>query len=156
MTEAEKLAREWHNRVLVALTAHYDSARHYNRLNYWLGIPALVLTTIVGTTVFANIDNTASKSAKIFTGLLGIAAAILSALQTFLKHSEKAEQCKAMAARYSSIGKELEVALTDTAAIDKTFLEQIRVKLDQADKEAPSIPGWIRDAARNKYRKKQS
>jgi Na+/melibiose symporter-like transporter len=156
MKTGENLAAEWNNRALVALTSHYDAARHYNSLNYWLGIPALILTTIVGTTVFANLSKDVSENAKLLTGLLAIAAAILSALQTFLKHSERAERCKVMAARYSSIGKELEVALTEPIAINKDFLDQIRIKLDQADADAPSIPSSIRDAARKKYRISQN
>lgn len=152
MKTGEDLANEWNNRVLVALTAHYDAARHYNNLNYWLGIPALILATVVGTTVFASLSKDVNENTRLFTGLIAIAAAVLSALQTFLKHSEKAERCKTMAARYSSIGKELEIALTEPASIGKPFLDQIRIKMDQADADAPSIPGRIRDAARKKYR----
>jgi len=156
MNNSEELAQEWHNRALVALTAHYASARHYNSLNSRLGISASILTTIVGATVFTSLAKSDNDWLKIITGIATVIAAVLSALQTFLKFSEKAERCRTIAARYSSIGKELEIALTEPASVNRAFLEQIRVKLDQADMDAPSIPDSIRDAARNKYRKNSS
>lgn len=156
MNNSENLAKEWHNRALVALTAHYASARHYNDRNSQLGISALILTTIVGTTVFTSLGTSNNDLLKIATGIATVIAVVLSALQTFLKYSEKAERCKTIAARYSSIGRELEIILANPSSIDKTFLEQIRVKLDQADTDAPSIPDSIRDDARNKYRKNSS
>src|SRR4051794_7091837 len=48
----------WHRRAREAAFAHYAGAERYRRYNLALGIPAMLLSTIVGTTVFASLQQT--------------------------------------------------------------------------------------------------
>ncbi len=74
--------------------SQYLAAEHCRRINNWLGIPAIIATGIVGSTVFATLSKEFGDSVwlKIGLGFLSLTAAVLASLQTFLKYSERAER----------------------------------------------------------------
>jgi hypothetical protein len=51
----EELLRDWFRRLRESQFAHYESGKSYEHYNYRLGIPVVVLSTIVGTSVFASL-----------------------------------------------------------------------------------------------------
>ena len=75
---------DWYERVVATQKGHYYAADHYGRLNYWLGIPVMVLTTIVGTSVFASLQEKPEPWLLILIGFASVLAAVLASLQTFL------------------------------------------------------------------------
>lgn len=156
MNDPKALIKEWNNRVLVALNAHYETARFYRQWHYRLGIPAALSATIVGTTVYATIDKSTDLRIKIAAGVFGVLAAVLTSLQTFLQLSERAEKHRAIATQYSSVGKELEILIATNQEPDQKKLDELRAKYDAVDKDAPSIPNRIRDKTREKYRQKET
>lgn len=60
--EAIELLREWPLRVYRMQMAHYDAAIHFERLHLLLGIPVIVLSTVVGTAIFASLQTLNSLS----------------------------------------------------------------------------------------------
>jgi hypothetical protein len=88
----EQVLEDWYQRVAVTQRAHYYSAEHFGARKYWLGIPAVVLSTLVGTSVFATIQTQPQLWLQIAVGLASVAAALLASLQTFLGYSERAEK----------------------------------------------------------------
>jgi hypothetical protein len=62
------LCLDWLRRIQKAQLGHIKSAIYFDRLNLWLGIPVVGLTTLVGTSVFATIKNEASTSFNISAG----------------------------------------------------------------------------------------
>src|SRR4051812_10822647 len=81
---------DWRHRARDAQYAHHLAADRFERLNYRLGIPAVVFSTVVGTAVFATLQKEVDLRIKISVGLISVAAAILTALQTFMRFSERA------------------------------------------------------------------
>ena len=63
---------------------HWEAARVYQRRARMLGIPVTVLTAAVGTALFSSLDSM-SKGWQVTAGLVSMLAAVLAALQTFLK-----------------------------------------------------------------------
>ena len=49
----EDLLRSWFRRMLQSQVSHYETARALESYNYWLGLPAILFATFVGTSVFA-------------------------------------------------------------------------------------------------------
>jgi len=92
MAEPEDLLRRWLKRARESSFAHYAAENWLNKLHLTLGIPATIFAAVVGTAVFASLENSVTLWAKIAVGLFSIATAILSGLQTFLRFSEKAER----------------------------------------------------------------
>ena len=137
MTERD-VATDWADRVLTSAHGHYRAAVRYARLQSWLGIPTVLFTTIVGTSVFASLQSRPDPWWQIIVGLLSIAAAVLSALQAFLNYSEKAEKHRVAGACYNSVRRELQQLL----AQDREWkcLSDIRRRIDDLARDSPHIP----------------
>jgi hypothetical protein len=86
---------------------HYAIAARLGRLNVRLGIPVVVLTTFVGTSVFATLERHVDLSLRILVGVVSVLAAVLASLQTFLRFAERAEKPRAAAESWSSIRREI-------------------------------------------------
>jgi hypothetical protein len=148
------LINEWGHRNLVALEAHYDAARFFSRRNYWIGIPAIVFAAVVGTSVFATLEKEVDVYIKLIVAMISIFAAVLSALQTFLKYSDRADSHRRTGARYAAIKREIEQLLTSSEEKlkeDAKPIDVLRKKIDELSFEAPELPAHILKAAREKH-----
>jgi hypothetical protein len=145
--DAEILLTDWFRRARESQFIHYECGTWYSRLHYWLGIPAIVLSSAVGTAVFASLDNSATGAQRIAVGLISIVAAVLASLQTFLRFSERAERHRATGSGYGAIRRALELLKTfppaDTEALQRTFAD-IKGQMDQLAKDAPEVPANIK------------
>src|SRR5947199_1891835 len=87
----EALLQDWHNRAAAAQHAHYLLAHRLRRRNLGLGIPAVVFSSIVGTSLFATLTReNVNTSLRILIGCISVLAAVAAALQTFLRFAERA------------------------------------------------------------------
>ena len=142
METKRQVLKEWHSRNSITQIAHYLSADKFRNKKLLLGIPTVILTTIVGTSVFATLQNSSNDTepiVKILLGLASVTAAILSSLQTFLGYSERAEKHRLAGAKYGALGRELETLLTfpeDT--IPQETIDKIRIQLDGLAIESPN------------------
>ncbi len=84
MTPLEALTAEWRVRVNRMKNAHYRAATLFERIHLYLGVPVIVLSSIVGTAVFAS-------------------------LQTFLRYSERADKHRIAGAKYGALNVDLEL-----------------------------------------------
>jgi hypothetical protein len=125
---------------------HYAASDAATRWNVVLGIPVVIVSAVVSTSIFASINGSPGNGWKIGAGLVSLAAAALSALQTFFKFPETGERHRLAAARYGHVRREAEVfslhysggdsAQRDTAL---TELETIANKLGELDEVSPAI-----------------
>ena len=46
--ESKELLDDWLYRIRKAQLAHIKTAVYYDRINLWLGVPVVILTTLVG------------------------------------------------------------------------------------------------------------
>lgn len=98
--------------------AHFNAGDNWNRYHFWLGIPAVVLSGLASTAFLSE--------QTIIAGLMAAAVAVLTALQTFLKPSEKASAHKSAGDQYLSLRNDARVfreirldhACDEQAAID--------------------------------------
>ena len=135
--------------------AHYLTAKRHEKSNITLGVPGIIANTIVGTAIFATISQQATLSVQVITGLLSISAGVLAALQTFFKHSERAEKHRLAASNYSAIFRKLDLLKLRTnlkadPKLEKALLFELELiieQLNQLDKESPDIPDKIYDQA---------
>src|SRR5438046_2990635 len=88
---ANDAVAEWYKRVAATQRGHYLAALRLGRMHYVLGVPVIVLTTLVGTSVFASLSTQPDPRLQITTGIASVVAAVLAALQTFLGLSDRAE-----------------------------------------------------------------
>src|SRR5947208_16432385 len=86
----DALVRDWHNRAAAAQHAHYLLAHRLRRRNLGLGIPAVVFSTVVGTSLFATLTRqNVNTTLRVVIGSVGVLAAVAAALQTFLRFGER-------------------------------------------------------------------
>ena len=139
---AEPLIVEWLNRATTSRKIHGFAARRFRALNLWLGVPAVILSTVVGTTVFATLEKQVELGWRLAVGAISIAAAVLTSLQTFLRFGERAEQHRLAASKYSAVRRQMEQILALPAGSrgdPKALLEELRNRLDALAIEVPPV-----------------
>jgi len=125
---------------------HYESAKYYARAHNLLGIPVVVFSSIVGTTVFATLQKQVALRSQIIVGAVSVLAAVLAALQTFLRFSERAEKHRSIAASYSAIRRQLELVLNEPIEIrgnTKELVDSIKTRFDSLADAAPNVPNRV-------------
>jgi hypothetical protein len=143
MSTLQDVLTDWYQRVAVTQRAHYLSADHFSRKSYWLGIPVIVLSTLVGTSVFATLQKQPGPELQIAVGLASVLAAVLASLQTFLGYSARAERHRVAGAKYGGLGRELEVLRTADRTVSDDTIAELRKRLDALALESPNNPIWI-------------
>jgi hypothetical protein len=138
----DDLLLKWLQRARESQAAHYAMADRLARRGQWLGVPVIVITATVGTSIFVSIAaDVVSAQAKVAVGCLSVVAAVLSGLQTFFKFPERAERHRVFGARYGSVRRELESLVAEgTASREPHCLGLLREKLDRLAEEAPHVP----------------
>lgn len=129
---------EWYRRVAVTQAAHYYSADRFGSRKYFLGVPTVVLTSLVGTSVFATIQAQPDLWIQILVGLSSVAAALLAGMQTFLGDAERAEKHRIAGAKYGALGRELECFIAQGSEIEQEILSTLRKRLDDLAIESPN------------------
>ena len=138
----EQLLTDWYRRARESQFSHYTAADYYTRLNLWLGVPVVCFSTVVGTTVFATLEQEVDILLRILVGSISVIAAVLASLQTFLRFSERVEKHKSTAAAYGAIRREIEQMQAISVSLDgeENDITSIRDRLDGLAAEAPEIP----------------
>lgn len=139
MPTTKEMLDDWYQRVKVTQLAHYGSAEYFGKWKFGLGIPAVILSALVGTTVFATLQKQPELWLQIIVGFASVAAALLTSLQTFLGYSERAEKHRIAGAKYGAVRRELEYIRT-LSNVDEAKLENLRKRLDDLAYESPNNP----------------
>ena len=125
--------------------ATYSSKRHYeahdiwNRRHLFIGLPAVVFSVLATANLMQQVF-------PIITGLMGVTVAVLTALLTFLKPSERAAGHKAAGDQYLALRNDVRVFRTIDLALQKpiddlagavTILAKRRNELNSASQQTP-------------------
>lgn len=139
------LLSSWGRRAEAAKHAHYLLATRLRRRNLWLGVPAVVVSAVVGTSLFASLANESNDipaELRLSIGGLSVAAAVLSAMQTFLRFAERSERHAQAADWYASIHRKIDQteALPSVERGDpKKVLNDLRKEIAEAGQAYPQI-----------------
>lgn len=147
----EQLLQDWRNRVYAAQAAYYHEAERPRRRQLQLGIPVVIVSSLVGTAVFA--DWAKEPILKWGVGGISILAAVLASLQTFLKFGENATLHGVAADWFAAIRREIEETLAlplDLRGNPKACLDAIRQEINKAGQKSPELREtlWCRIARR--------
>ena len=132
---------------------HDMAARTYARGQYALGIPTLIVSTVVGTSVFSALSS--DQVPALWVGLLSIAATVLTALQTFLDFGGRSDKHRTAGVKYKAAIRLIELAKVRCAQGETPSTEEIdsfRELLDSLEEAAPVIMGRIYDSVEKKYK----
>jgi hypothetical protein len=140
-----KLLRDWDRRAAASAETHYNHAARLSSRNVQLGIPVVALSTFVGTSVFATLQEDVSAYLRILVGGISVTAAVLASLQTFLRFAERAERHRVAADNWSAIRREISqmLALHPTYLAShgdpQKYLDGLRRRMDEVAALAPEM-----------------
>jgi hypothetical protein len=147
MNEILAKASEYENTYHVVGRAHYIAADRFTRFNRMFGIPVIVITAIVGTTIFGTLNQNPNAGWKIVAGLVSLAGTVLASLQTSLgfaqtaeKHKSAGEAYRALRRRFAMFQLRYREARPEQREAAMTDLEAIVADLADLPKEFPTIP----------------
>jgi hypothetical protein len=147
MKEILDKAREYETTYRVVGRAHYIAADRYTHFNRLFGVPVIIITAAVGTTIFGTLDQNPNPAWKIAAGLVSLAGTVLSSLQTSLGFAQTAEKHKAGGEAYRALRRRFEIfrlryseAHPEQREEAMTALEKIAADLAEVPKEFPTIP----------------
>jgi len=149
MESQREVAGKWYDQIAIKQHEHYLAALRFSRLHYWVGIPLILLSAVVGRSVLARPQQKRNASGRIAIGMLSVSATVLAALQTFLSYNERAEKHRMAGARYAALGWQLALMLAQDS--ECSGLDDIGKQLDALAQESPSIPVAV-DKAMEGYR----
>lgn len=134
--------------------AHYLAAKSLGRMHTLLGVPTVVLTAAVGTSIFATLAADKSSNLFIGVGLTSLVASLLAALQTLFRFAERSEKHRVSGAAYSAAKRRLDllkVALSASAipiVEAHSKLSELVESLNSLEAECLDIPDRFYDRAR--------
>lgn len=140
-----RLLSVWDSDLKVSCHGHYEAAVALEKKHYYFGVPIVVLSGIAGTSVFATLAEEPHVYAKIAVGLVSLLVAVLGALQTFLRLSERAEKHRESGAKFGALLKEIEqyqlLQLEENEF--RNWADGFRQRWDELSAESPTIPKSI-------------
>lgn len=130
----------------MAITAYNEATDRATMLDRCIGVPASLFAAVVATGVFATISANPAIGWRILAGIVSLAAAVLAALQTFLRLAERSEQYRETARSYGAYRRSLEQALLFIPS-DRTsaynLVNELRSALAEIAQGKPNVPPSI-------------
>ena len=120
-------------------------------LNYIVGVPAVIFSSVVGTALFAGLEKDSPRTWIVAS--TSILAAILGALQTFVRFAERAALHATAADWYSAIRRDIEEILhlpVEDRGSPKDCLDEVRKVMNRVAQDSPELSArrWTRAAKR--------
>jgi hypothetical protein len=145
--EEQEKAADWIRSHIVdcavAERAHRLLADKSRRYNYRLGIPIILLTTLVGTSSFYSLADLGQTrtSIAIATGIISVLAAVLAALQTFLHFEDDSKVHSEAATSFAGLLHTYRYLLSiPQAAIEPGRLYALDSEYSEVVSKQPPVP----------------
>ena len=146
MEELLSQATRYTNRCDIFSRAHFFASNDAQNKGRVLGIPVVILTTIIGTSIFASIGQNPDTELKVIAGVIAVAAAIASALHNFMNFAEITQKHRTAGAKWAELRREFELFTLkysrDRELWDEAYdrLKDLIARIAQADNDSPNIP----------------
>jgi hypothetical protein len=136
-----RLLAGWSGYAKAHRDAHRDASIHLRRWHYLLGVPALVLSALVGMVVFATMQRGVPVEVTTAVGAVSVCAAVLTACLTFLRCSDRAEQHRQVSAEYEGIANRADLlcAIHQSSPADEERLGALREACTAAVQQMASV-----------------
>lgn len=151
--DLERLLEDWRTRAWAAQIGHYRVASRLRSYNLWLGLPVVIFTTAVGTSLFATLNQDRIDTwLRVVVGCISVLAAIFAGIQTFLNFAQRADQHIVAADWYASIRRKIEQQVNtprNGRSAPKRFLDEVRQDMNNVGSQSPEIGDrvWAQVAA---------
>lgn len=160
--DLNKLLRKWNRQLAKRQGAHIKLSIKYIRRHYYIGIPSIMVSTAVSTGILSTFKNSedpdtqiADQYTRLVIGIVGIAGAMLSALQTFMEYQKLAEAHKIAADMYETLYRDIDTIIQVPSTIRGDPLElitSIRERYDEIRKKSPQLVDYDLDLSYEVYK----
>jgi hypothetical protein len=153
--ELEELLSRWHRRMSACQHAYYAEAERFRHWHLWFGVPSVILSSVVGTAVFATLASQEIGTYKrVAVALVSIAAAVLTGLQTFLRLAENASAHAVAAGWYSAIKRDIEQVQAhrpEERGHARECINVLRKEINKAGQKSPELRESVWMAVAQRY-----
>ena len=160
-TDVEDLIQQiqtYRRNYAITARAHYLTAARMKQRHLIFGVPAVVISAVAGTAIFATLQEDPDKLWRLLTGGVLLVAAVLTALQTFFRFSEEAEKSVVAARRNSDLRRRLEhlklkyvEAPPDQRNACLMELESYLNAFTEVAEQSPTIPPDLHERAAQEF-----
>ncbi len=161
--ELEKLLRLWKRTINIRQKGHQELAQKYRQRHYFLGLPAMIISTAISSAAFATfkesergtcVNGTVEAAGtwsvqewiRLFIGVFNIISLILAGIMTFMNYQEEAENNKNVATDYDDLSQTIDGILSMPSSLrgdPVTTVKDIKDRYTTINKKAPSLPKHI-------------
>lgn len=153
--EARELIRGWLVHARKEWKKHGEAARRLESQYRKVGIASVILSAIVGASLFGSLEVAYEPWGRIVAGMLSIAASVLSSLLTFQKYEERTEKHRKASAEHKGALRTLEHlhASLKASTPDQNTIVKLESQFLELEKFAPVVPESINQAVEQSYEK---
>jgi hypothetical protein len=154
--ESRELLREWLIHARKSWKKHEEAARQLESWYRKIGVASVILSAIVGTSLFASLaslETTYEPWIRVIAGIVSISASVLASLITFYRYEERTERHRVAGISHKVALRRLEKKYTglNSTTLDEESINRLQEELDELEKSAPVVPKDINRAVEKCY-----
>ncbi len=136
------LLKLWKERAQLSSKVHYQIASRRMGWNTLLSIGVVVASTVVGSALFASLNDESDGGPTVWLAMVSIAAGVLAGLQRILSLAELGEKHRQAGAQWDRIFNRLCIRMTHVIADEPKHgeLEKLAEEMSQLVFSSPYIP----------------
>jgi hypothetical protein len=143
--EHDKLLSNWSDHAACYTWMHDITQRKFSRINMFLGVPVIILSTISGTANFgiSTIFPAGFNYGNAIIGTLSLITGVISTVANFLGYAQAEEAHRISAIQWSKFKRTIETELSlkpDERQAPNEFIKHARAELDRLMEQSPIIP----------------
>ena len=142
----EREAQRVEEDALYSAKGHFEAARRWNQVHFWIGLPAAVMSAGAGVSALSD--------EGLLAGVLALFVAALTATATFLNPSNRSTMHHQAGTQFNGVRnrarffREIELGLGRTDADLALSLRELTKERDDLNVSSPQIPRWAFEKAR--------
>jgi hypothetical protein len=151
--ESRELIRGWLIHARKGWKKHEDAARRLESQYRKVGGASVILSAIVGASLFASLESYYEPWSRIIAGIVSVSASVLASLITFHRYEERTEKHRTVGVSYKVALRKLEKMHTmlNSSTLDQESINRIEAEFDEFEKLAPAVPEDINSAVEERY-----
>jgi hypothetical protein len=141
----EVVLEDWRRRAWASQVAHYRVASRLRFENRALGLPVVIFTTAVGTSIFATLNEPSGSVGvwpRVIVATISVGAAVLAGIQTFFGFAQRADQHVIAADWYAAIRRrieQLQATPREWRGSANDVLDGVRKEMNHVGSQFPEI-----------------
>jgi hypothetical protein len=143
--EHDELLSNWGDHAACYTWMHDITQRKFSRINMFLGVPVIILSTVSGTANFgiSTIFPSGFNYGNAIIGTLSLITGVISTVANFLGYAQAEEAHRISAIQWSKFKRTIETELSlhpDERQSPREFIKHTRAELDRLMEQSPIIP----------------